>query len=101
MAVLKHSLGTRKKGLGLSLSYLNVRNNKSRVGWATKRRCPPGFNAKRVALIYPGESESSTKSGVFLETKPEKLQDKKCSVITLQVKSDISEHIEAWMSAPN
>jgi hypothetical protein len=65
-------------------------------------------NAKQVALIYPGKSESSTKSGVFLETIPEKLPDKKCSVITLQVKSDIkewqndiSEHIETWMSAPN
>ena len=66
------------------------------------------FNAKRVALIYPGESESSTKSGFFLDIKSGKETKKECSIVPLPVKSDIkewqkdiNERLENWMSAPN
>jgi len=66
------------------------------------------FNAKRVTRIYPGESESSTKSGFFLDIKSGKETKKECSIVPLPVKSDIkewqkdiSEHLKTWMSAPN
>lgn len=63
------------------------------------------YNAKRVALIYPGKE--SVKSGVYLDVKTGKGMDKekKCSVISLSVDKDIkkwqkniNERFETWMS---
>lgn len=61
------------------------------------------YNAKRVALIYPGKG--SPISGVYLHTKTGRKTDKGCSVISLSVKpditqwqKDINERFETWMS---
>lgn len=61
------------------------------------------YNAKRVALIYPGKK--SSKSGFYLHTKTEEVTDKECCVISLPVvpdvkkwQKDINECLEAWTS---
>lgn len=63
------------------------------------------YDAKRVALIYPGPD--SFKSGVYLSPKTGQSTDKECSVISVQVESDIRKwqeningRLEAWMSVP-
>ena len=61
------------------------------------------YNAKRVALIYPGIE--SFRSGVYLDAKTGKETDKECCVMSFLVQSDIKEWqkninecFEAWMS---
>ena len=44
------------------------------------------FNAKKVALVYPGNAEN--RNGLFFEPN-DKLSDKICSIITLEVNKDI------------
>lgn len=47
------------------------------------------FEAKKVALVYPGNPENS-KAGTYLK-KDGKLDDKICSVVLINVKNDIKE----------
>jgi 5-methylcytosine-specific restriction enzyme subunit McrC len=62
------------------------------------------YNAKWVALIYPGIE--SSKSGVYFKTKKGEEPNKECSVISLSVDKDIkkwqkyiNERFETWMLA--
>jgi 5-methylcytosine-specific restriction enzyme subunit McrC len=48
------------------------------------------YNAKRVALIYPG-SNTSKSTGIYLDPKTSKEIDKECSVISLTVEPKIRE----------
>jgi 5-methylcytosine-specific restriction enzyme subunit McrC len=47
------------------------------------------FDAKKVALVYPGNSENS-KAGTYLKKDGEH-DDKICSVVLINVKNDIKE----------
>ena len=60
------------------------------------------YNAKRVALVYPGKE--SLQSGVYFDSKTGGKSDKQCSVICLDVKNNIkawqeniNSCIEKWM----
>jgi 5-methylcytosine-specific restriction enzyme subunit McrC len=48
------------------------------------------YNAKRVALIYPGTNTSKS-TGIYLDPKTSKEIDKECSVISLTVEPKIRE----------
>lgn len=52
------------------------------------------YNAKKVALVYPGSS-SQTRPGHFLDPSTCKITDKECSIITITV--DFS--IQSWQAA--
>ncbi|MCX6237135.1 MAG: restriction endonuclease [Bacteroidia bacterium] len=65
------------------------------------------YNAKRVALIYPG-IKSSKSSGAYLDTKTSKEMDKECSVISLSVEPKIKQwqrniynEFENWLTLAN
>jgi 5-methylcytosine-specific restriction enzyme subunit McrC len=61
------------------------------------------YNAKRVALIYPGIE--SFKTGVYLDSKTGNRTDNECSVICLSVETNIKKwqeniniRLETWMT---
>ena len=63
------------------------------------------YGAKKVALIYPGETQSKT-SGKYLDPKTAKEIEKECSVISLPVEKKIKQWqkniydgFERWMNA--
>lgn len=62
------------------------------------------YNAKKVALIYPGVE--SSKTGFYLDSNTEKDTEKQCSIILFPVESDIKKwqknicnYIESWVLA--
>lgn len=65
------------------------------------------YNAKRVALIYPGKNTSKS-SGIYLDPVTSKEIDKECSVISLSVEpkirdwqKNIYENINNWLTFGN
>lgn len=64
------------------------------------------YNARRVALVYPG-TELSNSRGTYLDPKTSKEIDKECSIISLSVEpiikkwqKDIYDEFESWFNLP-